>query len=98
MTEQNRKWSESPIHDQVKRAGLDNAGAAQALSDPSGSTPKLPRDCRTCSKQANFHYGATICDKGKLPTFECRCRSWEPSGRLTKIQEMKERVIHWLSL
>ena len=32
MTEQNRKWSESPIHDQVKRAGLDNAGEAQALS------------------------------------------------------------------
>ena len=29
MTEQNRKWSESPIHDQVKRAGLDNAGEAQ---------------------------------------------------------------------
>ena len=32
MTEQNRKWSESPIHDQVKRAGLDNAGEAHALS------------------------------------------------------------------
>jgi len=37
MTEQNRKWSESPIHDQVKRAGLDNAGEAQALSALSGS-------------------------------------------------------------
>ena len=37
MTEQNRKWSESPIHDQVKRAGLDNAGEAQALSAPTGS-------------------------------------------------------------
>ena len=37
MTEQNRKWSESPIHDQVKRAGLDNAGEAQSLSAPTGS-------------------------------------------------------------
>ena len=37
MTEQNRKWSESPIHDQIKRAGLDNAGEAQALPSSSGS-------------------------------------------------------------
>jgi hypothetical protein len=33
MTEQNRKWSESPIHDQVKQAGLDNAGA---ILEPDG--------------------------------------------------------------
>jgi len=37
MTKQNRKWSESPIHDQVRRAGLDNAGEAQALSASAGS-------------------------------------------------------------
>ena len=39
MTEQNRKWSKAPIHDQVRQAGLDDAGDAQALSDPSGSEP-----------------------------------------------------------
>jgi glycerate-2-kinase len=41
MTEQNRKWSESPIHDQVKQAGLDNAGEAQALPSSSGSVPEV---------------------------------------------------------
>jgi len=37
MTEQNRKWSESPIHDIIREAGLDEPDEAQALSDPSAS-------------------------------------------------------------
>ena len=50
MTKQNGKWSESPIHDQVKRAGLDNAGEAQALSALSGSLDVLIEKWEACAK------------------------------------------------
>ena len=41
-TEKNRKWSESPIHDQVKRAGLDNAGEAHTFNTM--TTPRTDKE------------------------------------------------------
>jgi len=41
MTEQKNNWADSPIHDQIREAGLDNAGAAQSLSSPLGYEPRF---------------------------------------------------------
>jgi HD superfamily phosphohydrolase len=93
MTEQNRKWSESPIHDQVKRAGLDNAGEA---SENNGVKNELINEIIDLWKRQR----GLACGLGHLwmlddTISELETKSMDQSSEILELKKDRDRL-DWL--
>ena len=98
MTEQNRKWSESDIHDKIREAGIEYTDDAQALSVSTGSELSLYSEIRDLAERFEERakaLEATLedeCDGSK----ETRYRWKIKAGMFRSIgMEVKQRLQSW---